>query len=242
MLSQSRGDALAGDCELFLEQGLVLHRDGKVEQAREVFSRGLAHNPFHLLLRQQRARKYMASQPWQAISDFAIVTRLDPSYWEGWYYMGVACCFVDDYIRALRCFTRCLQEAIASKENLVPVVDWLYLVNARLGDMEGAGRALAQVDAQADPEDEEYAYARRVMLYQGKLNPDTFFDKELMARRGDNDIDFVTQAYGLASWYAIKGDMDASNSLLLDIIRRDRFPTAFAWIMARKDLEARDLK
>lgn len=238
---KTREEGRPEDCELYLERGLALHSDGKIEEAREVFSQGLALNPFHLLLRQQRGRKHMASQPWQAISDFAIVTRLDPSYWEGWYYMGVAYCFADKYTRALHCFTRCLQEASASGENLVPVVDWLYLINHRLGDKEGAQQAISLVDVQADPEDEEYAYARRVMLYQGKLTADNFFDRDVLTRRGDSDIDFVTQAYGLAGWYDLNGDMEASNSLLLEIKRRDQFPTAFAWIMACKDLKARGL-
>ena len=227
------------DCELYLAKGLALHREGRVGEAREAFSQGLALNPFHVLLRQQRGRKYMATQVWQALSDFAIVIRLDPSYWEGWYYMGVAYCFIDSYEQALHCFTRCLQEAAASRASLVPVVDWLYVVHSRLNDAAGARQALTHVTGDADPKDEEYAYARRIMLYQGRLTPADFFDRETMALRGSSDIDFVTQAYGLANWYAINGDMDASNELLREIVQHDQHPTAFAWIMASRDLKGR---
>ena len=225
------------DCELYLELGIALHREGQVIEAREAFSQGLAINPFHVLLRQQRGRKHMAANFWQAVSDFRLVTRLAPSYWEAWYYMGVTYVLNGHTQEALDAFKRCLREAKPTGISLIPIVDWLYMLNMKLGDKAAAEQALKNTgDEPADPADEEYGYARRVMLYKGLLTPETFFDLEVLKARGDTDIDFVTQAYGLANWFSLQDKGEEAKSLLLEIVRHDQYPTAFAWLLAKKDL------
>jgi tetratricopeptide (TPR) repeat protein len=227
-----------GDCELYLELGIALHREGQISEARETFSHGLAINPFHVLLRQQRGRKHMAANFWQAVSDFRLVTRLQPSYWEAWYYMGVTYALNDHTQEALDAFKRCLREAKPAGVSLIPIVDWLYMLNMKLGDVTAAVQVLKEAgDEPADPEDEEYGYARRVMLYKGLLTPANFFDREVLKARGNTDIDFVTQAYGLANWLSLQGKRDEAQTLLLDIVRHDQYPTAFAWLLAKKDLK-----
>ncbi|HSK69429.1 MAG TPA: hypothetical protein VLA21_09240, partial [Candidatus Limnocylindria bacterium] len=177
-LEQLRAQVQAAprDPEGYLQLGLALNREGRLAEALDAFSRGLVENPFHMLLRQQRARKNMARNPWLALSDFTLVTRIAPSYWEGWYYMGVTYFLNDLPERARDAFTRCLQEAQASNASLIPVIDWLYTVHMKLGEAREAREALSLFTQDgADPDGEDYSYARRLLLYKGLLTPDDFF-------------------------------------------------------------------
>ena len=231
------------NCEGWLQYGLALHAQGRLAEAREAFSRGLSVNPFHVQLRQQRGRKFMASHFWQAVSDFTLVTRLEPSFWEAWYYMGVAYAVHGEDAEANRCFTRCLQEARAVGDSLVPVVDWLYTTRVRLGDENGAREALSHAEiAAANPEDEDYSYARRLLLYKGMLGEDDFFDEAVLRQRGTYEIDYVTQAYGLAFHRMSGGKRQEAVALLKDIVSHDQYPTAFAWLMANRDLKEQGIE
>ena len=223
-----------------LEQGLLLQSLGCTHEAREAFSRGLVLDPFHIELRQQRARKNMVDNHWQAISDFTLVSILSPDYWEVWYYMGVAYSFIREYEKAYDSLTTCLEKATRAGASLVPVVDWLWTLGKRLG-LPDVDSCLDLIGPDAELSEDDYSYFRRLMLYKGLLAPEGFFDWGELERRGNSDVDFVTQAYGLATWHYFRGEAEESNRLLLQIRERDSFPTAFAYFHAMQDIEERGL-
>jgi tetratricopeptide (TPR) repeat protein len=223
--------------DVCLKYGLALHRQGRTDEAREAFSRGLSLDPFHVELRHQRARKSMATNYWQAISDYSLAARLKPEYWEIWYYMGVTYYFVRDYSQSLACFLTCLDKGKGSGDSLIPTVDWLWTVSKQLG-LADAGKYLDLVDENAPLEDEDnYAYYRRILLYKGKLDPDHFFDHGELKRRGGSDADFVTQAYGLANWRRFRGEMKEAGEILRQIREHPGMPGAFAYILAARDIQ-----
>ena len=220
------------DC---LKYGLELNAAGQVAKALEVFSRGLALEPFHVELRQQRGRKNMASRRWQAISDFTLAAHIDPDYWEIWYYMGVTYYLIRDYEKSRNCFKTCIGK---SNDGLVPSVDWLWTLGKKLG-AEDSGVLNLISDFEADPDDEDYAYARRIMLYKGLLTPENFYDWKTLEKRGNTDIDFVTQSYGLSNWHTFRGEIDKSNEILKQIAERNGVANAFAYMLAIRDIKDR---
>jgi tetratricopeptide (TPR) repeat protein len=183
----------------------------------------------------------MAVSYWQAISDFALAARLKPEYWEIWYYMGVTYYFVRDYPQSLACFQTCLEKAKSSGAGLIPIADWLWVLSKRL-NLANTDEYLDLVDENAPLDDpDEYTYHRRILLYKGKLNPDNFFDWEELRRRGDTDADFVTQAYGLVHWHSFCGETEKANEILRQISKRPGMPAAFAYILAMRDIQDRNL-
>jgi tetratricopeptide (TPR) repeat protein len=221
------------DC---LKYGLELNEAGRAEEALEVFSRGLAMEPYHPELRLQRGRKNIAARRWQAASDLELAVKIDPSNWETWYYLGVTYYLLKNYKKSRECFNASLEN---SSEALIPAVDWLWNLENKLGEEKGVLNLITNCEAL--PDDPDYAYARRIMLYKGAADPENFFDWEVLEKRGSDDIDYVTQAYGLANWRAFRGEMEKSNEILKSIAEKKGAQKAFAYMLALQDIEDRNL-
>ena len=76
--------------DLHREYGLWLLEENRVDEAMDVFSRGLVYNPFDPVMRFRRGCKYIGREMYvQSASDLKLAALLKPEDWEAWYYFGV---------------------------------------------------------------------------------------------------------------------------------------------------------
>jgi tetratricopeptide (TPR) repeat protein len=233
-MENSNRDEKARTAQEYLEAGLAYAKSQDYENAWKVFSQGLSLYPFDVQLRQQRARKHMVFHPWQAISDFVLASRLEPSNWEIWYYMGVAYFFLREYGQAQDAFQACLKAAQKTGDDIVPVLDWLWTIERQLG---GDGEGILELFSLEMPiEEDNYAYYRRLMLYKGLLDEKDFYDEAVLVSREMGEIDWVTQAWGLANYLRLKGEGERAVEVLKSIRARSKFTAAFAHVLTERDL------
>ena len=71
--------------------GTALGLEGKIDEAVEAYSHGIAFDPFYPPCYFGRGRKLNSSGHfWQAIADFTMAIHLDSSNWIYWYYRATA--------------------------------------------------------------------------------------------------------------------------------------------------------
>ena len=67
---------------LYWEAGLELLKENRVDEAVELFSKGLVYNPFDAVMRFWRGRKYIGREDYGiAASDLKLAAAINPGDW-----------------------------------------------------------------------------------------------------------------------------------------------------------------
>lgn len=147
-----------------------------------------------------------------------------------WYHLGLAHYFKGEYASAVQAFESALKVS-TNDDARISVYDWLYMSHIRNGESRLAKAVLDRVRPGMVLV-ESFAYHKRLLLYKGLLS------EEDLTGSGDNDLDVVTQGYGLAFWHESNGRPDKAAAMIDRVLASGYWP-AFGYIAAEADRNRR---
>lgn len=142
------------------------------------------------------------------------------------YHLGLAYYLTFEYEKAADQFEKAL-EVSKNPDTIVSATDWLYISLMKSGKVSKAIELLTNTDTSVEVI-ESQSYLSRLQLYKGEIQPDELLE-------ADNDLNILTQGYGLAQYYFIQGDTTKANQLLQRVIDTNYW-AAFGYIAAEAEL------
>lgn len=223
------------------------------QDAIRVFSEGIAKHPNDARLYRHRGHRYITVREFdKAIADLDKAAELvkgvpDSVELDGapnarniptstqqgniWYHLALAHYLKGDYEKSLAAWQQGM--ALATNDDMrVAVSDWMYMTLRRLGRTADAAAVLAKISPKMNVI-ENTAYHRRLLLYKGQFAVDS-----LLNPASADELQFVTQGYGVANWYITNGDTAKGNAIL-DKVAASNYWAAFGVIAAEADIARR---
>ena len=143
-----------------------------------------------------------------------------------YYHLGVAYYLNSQFDFAIDAFIDAYKVS-NNPDTKLSAADWLYMSYVKNNQKDKAVEFIDTVDTNVTVL-ESHSYLNRIKLYKGFISP-----IELLS--GDNDLDMITQGYGLALWYELQGDKDKAIELLQDVLKTNYW-AAFGYIAAEVEL------
>ena len=225
---------------------------GRIREAIDVYSRGLALYPDNPWLYRHRGHRYLTIRELDhAISDFERATQLvegkpDEVEPDGQpnatntpigtlqsniaYHLGLAYYLKGDFARAVPVYRREIAAA-RNHDRLVSTAHWLYMSLRRLGREADALASLAPITQQMNVVEND-TYHRLLRMYKGELSPDVVLP---VNASGEMSVTDATAAYGIANWHLYNGRRVEADRVFRRIIAGGQWG-AFGYIAAEVDL------
>jgi len=146
-----------------------------------------------------------------------------------YYHLGLVYYLTYDYEKAALEFQKAL-DVSKNNDTVVSATDWLYISLVKSGQVAESQKILSNFDTSIDVI-ESQSYLSRLRLYKGELDPEELLE-------ADNDLNILTQGYGLAQHFLMQGDSTRANELLKQVIETNYW-AAFGYIAAEADLYAK---
>lgn len=170
----------------------------QMREAIETFTTGLAAHPNNALLLRWRGHRYLSVREFDnATTDLTRGIALDTTIYGLWYHLGVVRFAQGDFAGAADAFTHALPKAPDAGE-LAGSTDWLWMSLARAGKR---AEAKAMLDRHPDSLAIDNAYAARLRMYRGLVDPERVFTAADTA-----DVQVATLSFGIGNFYLVKGD------------------------------------
>ncbi len=189
---------------------------GRIREAIDVYTRGIAIHPGNAWLYRHRGHRYITVRDLpRATADFkraALLIRGTPDQVEPDgqpnalnlpigtlhsnidYHLALAHYLAGDFERALPVYQRELAGA-GNDDRRVSIAHWHYMALRRLGRADEAGRVLAPISRQMNVIENE-TYLRLLLMYKGELPADSLFGaSEAMS------VTDATAANGVGNWH-----------------------------------------
>ncbi|HEY0972540.1 MAG TPA: hypothetical protein VGE02_16340 [Gemmatimonadales bacterium] len=182
----------------------------------------------------ERAAELVAGKPDEVEPDGApnrLNIPLSTTQGNIYYHLALAHYLKSDYQRALPAWQHALRVA-RNDDTRVAVTDWLYMTLRRLGRDDEARALVARVSADLDIIEND-AYHRRLLFYRGALPADSLLSPDVA-----DELQYVTQGYGVANWYLAEGDTARANEIF-DRLLGTGYWAAFGYIAAEADVARR---
>ncbi len=225
----------------------------RYHEAIDIYTKGLTIHPDSPELYRHRGHRYISTRQLdRAITDFekaAELARGRPLQIEPdglpnhlnkpltnlhsniYYHLGLAYYLKGDFAKAAATYEKAKPWDIYP-DGKVSTADWLYMTYQRMGEIEKADSVLAAI-----PNDwemiENHSYYKRLMLYKGILKPEELLD--FSATDLDNQLDLVTQGYGVGNWYLYNGDTVQASAIFHKILETDYW-SAFGYVAAEAEV------
>lgn len=210
-----------------IQLGVAQSGARQFREAIATFTRGLAIEPNNALLLRWRGHRYLSVRELgPARDDLTRGSRLDSTIYGIWYHLGIVRFAGTDFGGAVDAFTRAQRIAPDSGE-LAGATDWLWMSLMRAGR---AAEAQAMLARRPDSVAAGNAYARRLKLYRGEIQPD-----EVMTPADTADIQVATLSYGVGNWYLLRGDTARAREWFRRSVQSGGWP-AFGFIMSEIEL------
>lgn len=142
------------------------------------------------------------------------------------YHLGVAQYINGDFDDAVDSFRNALNVSRNSDTD-VSAADWLYMSLNRANRGDQATQFIQGFNTQVKVL-ESQSYLKRIQLYKGELHVEDLLS-------GSNELDIITQGYGVAMHHLLNGDVDETIHLLNRVIDTNYW-AAFGYIAAEADL------
>jgi tetratricopeptide (TPR) repeat protein len=222
--------ALAADprnVELIIQLGVAQSGVRQFREAIETFTRGIAIAPANPVLYRWRGHRYLSVREFdRALADLTRGFQLDSTNYGILYHLGIVRFTRGEFASAADAFQRAQAHAPEAGE-LTGSTDWLWMSLERAGEM---AQAQAMLDRHPDSLPVANAYARRLLLYRGRIGPDSVFTPA-----DSSDIQVATLSYGVGNWYLVRGDTVRARGWFERSIRSGGWP-AFGFIMSEIEL------
>ena len=210
ILKKAWADAKADpeDVEKWIAVGRAYRRQNMFREAIEAYSIGMEHNPFYALLYRHRGHSYLnTGRYYEAVGDFEVALRLDPSNFESWYHQGVSFFMIGQFDRTEYVMRHSL-DMVTESADITCTTDWLWRSLVRQGKMDEAAEVLAGYDTSKEP-DGAMDYFRSIQVYKGDITPE-----EALA---DNK---VTTDYGVVNYYLVNGRKEEALALAKTVLEK----------------------
>ena len=215
---------------------------GYYQKAIDLYSEGIKKYPDDARFYRHRGHRYISTRQYdKAIKDFRKAIRLidekvDQIEPDGlpnkkniplttlngniWYHIGLAYYLTNDMNNALKAFSN---RSVSHKydDNIVSSAHWLYMINRRLGDIEGADRIIDKVNSEMDII-ENMSYHQSCLFYKGELK-----ESQIV-------IDDVA-LYSLANWYMYEKNDTINAKKYYQKLLKNGNPYSFAFIAGESD-------
>ena len=215
---------------------------GYYQKSIDLYSEGIKKYPEDARFYRHRGHRYISTRQYdKAIKDFRKAIRLidekvDQIEPDGlpnkkniplttlngniWYHIGLAYYLTNDMNNALKAFSN---RSVSHKydDNIVSSAHWLYMINRRLGDIEGADRIIDKVNSEMDII-ENMSYHQSCLFYKGELK-----ESEII-------IDDVA-LYSLANWYMYQKNDTINAKKYYQKLLKNGNPYSFAFIAGESD-------
>ncbi len=213
--------------ERIIQLGVAQSGARQFREAIRTFTRGLRIAPDDAMLYRWRGHRYLSVREFdRAMDDLTRGSRLDSTNYGIWYHLGIVRYARGDFAGAVEAFTRAQPRAPDAGE-LAGATDWLWMSLSRAGRVADAQ---AMLDRRPDSLPTTIAYAQRLLLYRGQIDPD-----EVITAADTGDIAVATLSYGVGNWYLVRGDTARARAWFERAIRSGGWP-AFGFIMSEVEL------
>lgn len=245
-------DTKPDSLEAIIWYGRRLAYLGNYLEAIQVYSDGLRLYPdsYHLL--RHRGHRYITTrQLSKAIKDYELAAyyslnvenQIEPDglpnklnqplgndKFNIWYHFGLAYYLSGRYDKALSAYNKC-QEFSDNNDLKVATTYWQYLTYMKLGNKELAIGLTESISSDMEIIEND-PYKDLLLLFKGDVKPD-----ELLAKASNEEgILNPTIAYGIASNYQHRGNIDKANELFLRIMESPQWD-AFGYLAAEAELK-----
>jgi len=215
----------------FIDLGVAQSGARQFREAIQTFTKAMAIEPDNAMLYRWRGHRYLSVRELdEAQADLTNGLTLDSTNYGILYHLGIVRFARGDFAGAVQLFTRAQPRAPDAGE-LAGSTDWLWMSLMRAGRTADAEAMLAR---RPDSLPVDNAYARRLKLYRGEIEPDAVITPADTA-----DVQAATLAYGLGNWYLVRGDRARAKTYFEQSVRSGGWP-AFGFIMS--EVELRRLK
>ena len=225
---------------------------GRIREAIEVYSRGIALHPANPWLYRHRGHRYLTVREIDhAIRDLErarslVAGKPDVVELDGqpnaknqpigtlqsniMYHLGLAYYLKGDFSRAVPIYRRELAQS-HNDDRRVSTAHWLYMSLRRLGRREEAARVLTPITTRMDVIEND-VYHRLLLMYKGQLPADSVL---AMTPGGEMSVIDATAAYGIGNWHLYNGRVGRATAIFRRIVAGGQWG-AFGFIAAEKDL------
>jgi tetratricopeptide (TPR) repeat protein len=220
------------DVDLWMRLGIQLAGTWHYQEAIDAYSEGLRRDPFNALLYRHRGHRFISTRRFEAAAaDLELSSRLDPSNWDTWYHLGLACYLLGDFRAAADAYRQCYSLTDAADQGaLVAVSDWLWMSLMRLGKAEAAAKLLEPIGPEMEV-GENGSYHQRLLLYKGLLEPEEVFDV------ANEPLTVATNGYGVGNWFFVNGDHDTAFEVWELAVHNSNYWPAFGYIAAETEIK-----
>lgn len=200
------------DGKLWFEKYKLMVEQSNMREAINCLSRCIAIDPFCGIYYRWRGHRHLnCGDIEDACADFTMATRLLPENWDAWYHLALCNVVLGRHYAAEYAHKKCWSMHMTDQKR-VPVVNWAWINLGLLGRREEADELLKKYiapDMQVGP---NAAYLKMCLAYKGEIPLEELLN-------GDDDdedkyLGIATQAFGLANYYRINGDMDKYNETI----------------------------
>jgi tetratricopeptide (TPR) repeat protein len=210
-----------------IDLGVAQSGARQFREAIATFTRGLEIEPNNALLLRWRGHRYLSIRDLdRASADLTRGIALDPTIYGLWYHLGVVEYLRGNFAAAAAAFTKA-QPLAPDAGELAGSTDWLWMSLSRAGRGD---EAKAMLDRRPDNKPVTNAYTRRLQLYRGEIAPDA-----VVTPADTDDVQVATLAYGLGSWYLVRGDKAQARKWFERSIQSGGWP-AFGFIASEAEL------
>ena len=225
---------------------------GRIREAIDVYSRGIALHPENAWLYRHRGHRYISVRELdRAAADLERATALtrgkpDEVEPDGQpnarnmpigtlqsniaYHLGLAYYLQGQFERALPIYRRELAEA-RNDDRRVSTAHWLYMSLRRLGRDREAADVLVPVRRDMNVIEND-TYHRLLLLYKGELPVDSVLT---VGPTGEMSVTDATGAYGVGNWHLYNGRRAEAERVFRQILAGGQWG-AFGYIAAEAEL------
>jgi len=223
----------------------------RIEEAIEVYSKGLKDHPDYAPLLRHRGHRYITLRRFdKAVADLERAAELiegkpeeveqdgmpnarnialTTTAFNVWYHLGLARYLRGEFGLAVPCFQTAMKLGRGYDDNLVATTHWLYMSLVRLGrDSEAA--ALLEPISPGMEIIENDSYHRCLLVHKGLLEPSTALD--VPATSG---VDLATVGYGVGFRYLYTGRPATAQETFERVVAGPTWP-AFGFIASEVEI------
>ncbi len=225
---------------------------GRLREAIDVYTRGIALHPDNAWLYRHRGHRYISVRELdRAASDLERATALtrgkpDEVEPDGQpnarntpigtlqsntaYHLALAYYLQGDFARALPVYRREIAEA-RNDDRIVSTAHWLYMSLRRLGRDKEAAEVLVPIRRDMNVIEND-TYHRLLLLYKGELPVDSVLT---VGPTGEMSVTDATGAYGVGNWHLYNGRRADAERVFRRILAGGQWG-AFGYIAAEAEL------
>ncbi len=222
----------------------------RINEAVEVYTKGIAAHPDDAPLYRHRGHRYISLRKFDlAIADLEkavelMADKVDQVEQDGqpnrmdiplttlkynlYYHLGLARYLAGDYGGAVIALREGWKHVRVFDDNRIALTYWIHNALRHLGRHSTAKSELIQVGDGMNVIENE-AYYRLLRMYAGSIKPDALILDDA------SDLDRATLMYGLGTWHLSNGDAKKAKALYQKIVAGPYWP-AFGYIAAEVEL------